>query len=408
MIRESETVELRTTELSSTTKLHSTIVNMVSTRLTSSSVKSVVSNNTSSTTKHIASTRSPSSPLRRMSLEKLPNILVLVYTSNGGQVRWVGENRDECILDQIYKKQCPLEKFEVTYDKTRFIESDLVIFHSNNMPSVQQLDELSKKRPISQRWAYHTMESPKVTPDPGPLKGLFNATWTYRSDSEFSAAYATYYPLNNVERLKVTTRDYSQEKSKLVAWMVSNCGAQLRNKFVQQLKQYINVDVYGSCSSQFGKHQSCSKSNEKHCLKEYKFYLAFENALCKDYITEKYWERLGEENVVPVVMGGADRTDYKRLAIPGSFINVMDFKTVKELADYLHYLDRNNTAYNEYFKWRRIYKISPYHYPLCNFCKSYVLKPELSETKVYNLKDFWVEKAMCNKNEYLVRDMWTT
>ena len=29
-------------------------------------------------------------------------------------------------------------------------------------------------------------------------------------------------------------------------------------------------------------------------LNEYKFYLAFENALCEDYITEKYWARLGE------------------------------------------------------------------------------------------------------------------
>ena len=43
-------------------------------------------------------------------------------------------------------------------------------------------------------------------------------------------------------------------------------------------------------------------------------------------------------------MGGAD---YKKIAIPGSFINVLDFPSVKALADYLLYLDKNNTAYNE-------------------------------------------------------------
>ena len=36
-------------------------------------------------------------------------------------------------------------------------------------------------------------------------------------------------------------------------------------------------------------------------------------------------------------MGGAD---YTKLAIPGSYINVMDFKTVKQLAEYLQYLDK--------------------------------------------------------------------
>ena len=41
----------------------------------------------------------------------------------------------------------------------------------------------------------------------------------------------------------------------------------------------------------------------------------------------------GEEtNIVPVVMGGADPSDYKRLAIPGSYINVMDCKTTGRIS----------------------------------------------------------------------------
>ena len=54
-------------------------------------------------------------------------------------------------------------------------------------------------------------------------------------------------------------------------------------------------------------------------------------------------------------MGGAN---YTKLAVPGSYINVMDFKTVKQLAEYLQYLDKNNTAYNEYFRWRLKYNVS--------------------------------------------------
>lgn len=240
---------------------------------------------------------SPKKPKVEIKLDRLPSrILVLVYTLNGNEVKWVGENREECNLDATGGTfvQCPLERFEVTYDKQRFSESNLVVFHSNNMPSNSQLVSLSKSRPTSQRWVYHTMESPRVTPDPGSLGELFNATWTYRSDSEFSAAYATYAALSPAQKAETITVDFAEGKTKLVAWMVSNCGSQLRIDFVKQMQKFIDVDAYGRCSHLLGKKLSCSKSQEKRCLKPYKFYLSFENALCKDYITEKYWEHLGK------------------------------------------------------------------------------------------------------------------
>jgi len=36
---------------------------------------------------------------------------------------------------------------------------------------------------------------------------------------------------------------------------------------------------------------------------QYKFYLAFENSLCTDYITEKFYQTLNRD-IIPVVMGG--------------------------------------------------------------------------------------------------------
>ena len=108
----------------------------------------------------------------------------------------------------------------------------------------------------------------------------------------------------------------------------------------------------------------------------------------------------GDENVVPVVMGGAN---YTKLAIPGSYINVMDFKTVKDLADYLHYLDKNSTAYNEYFKWRQKYrKISLREF--CTFCE--VLSSE-TPTGHRDLTDFWVSQGKCDAKDQIVLNMWT-
>ena len=54
------------------------------------------------------------------------------------------------------------------------------------------------------------------------------------------------------------------------------------------------------------------------------FYLAFENSLCRDYITEKFWKVLSY-NVVPVVLNGVNMT---RVAPPHSYIDIKDFDSV--------------------------------------------------------------------------------
>jgi glycoprotein 3-alpha-L-fucosyltransferase len=57
-------------------------------------------------------------------------------------------------------------------------------------------------------------------------------------------------------------------------------------QYAKELQQYIPVDIYGQCGT-----RNCSHSTENECFEmlneDYKFYLAFENANCKDYITEK-------------------------------------------------------------------------------------------------------------------------
>ncbi len=56
--------------------------------------------------------------------------------------------------------------------------------------------------------------------------------------------------------------------------------------------------------------------------------------------------------------------------IPKSgYINVLDYKSPKELADYLIYLSNNKTAYNEYFKWKKYLTILTNSYKNQNLCK---------------------------------------
>ena len=75
-----------------------------------------------------------------------------------------------------------------------------------------------------------------------------------------------------------------------MAWFVSNCReTNNRKQYAQELQKYIPVDIYGKCGT-----KTCPRSTETECFemlnRDYKFYLAFENANCKDYITEKFFK----------------------------------------------------------------------------------------------------------------------
>ena len=67
--------------------------------------------------------------------------------------------------------------------------------------------------------------------------------------------------------------------------------------------------------------------------RDYKFYLSFENSICRDYVTEKFYNPL-RYSMVPVIFGGAD---YQALSIPkNSYIDVRDFPSGKSKMNKLH------------------------------------------------------------------------
>ena len=109
----------------------------------------------------------------------------------------------------------------------------------------------------------------------------------------------------------------------------------------QLMEAGIKIDKFGRC----GKPDPCKK--ETNCIKrmflEYKFYIAFENSYCEDYITEKTWKSL-QGGMLPVVMG-PNIKNYERLLPPNSFLHVNNFTDVNALAEYIKYLDDNNDAY---------------------------------------------------------------
>ena len=177
-----------------------------------------------------------------------------------------------------------------------------------------------------------------------------------------------------------------------MAWFASNCPTRnRREEYVRQLSQFIPVDIYGSCGN-----LTCGRDNKSLCLEmlraDYKFYLAFENSLCPDYVTEKLFQTLMYDTV-PVVLGGVD---YDRFAPPHSFIDVRQFESAKQLADYLLLLDRSDHLYARYFDWKRHYEIQfPYMNGWCDLCRMAHQSSVLPRKSYPDIKNWWLEKDQC-------------
>ena len=85
-------------------------------------------------------------------------------------------------------------------------------------------------------------------------------------------------------------------------------------------------------------------------MRQYKFYLAFENSFCQDYVSEKSlfpYKNFRKHFHVPVMRGGFHYDKYLPSDI---FVNAGHFQSAQELGQYLALLGNNVTRYAEMLK----------------------------------------------------------
>lgn len=143
----------------------------------------------------------------------------------------------------------------------------------------------------------------------------------------------------------------------------------------------------------------CPRSAAKECFEllneNYKYYLAFENSNCIDYVTEKFFVNGLMNNVVPIVMG-AKKEDYIRSSPHQSFIHVDDFKSPKDLAIFLHELNRDPVKYNSYLKWKTGSGQFINTYFWCRLCALLHSPRAMSESHTYSdIHSWWNHPGTC-------------
>ncbi|XP_067281704.1 4-galactosyl-N-acetylglucosaminide 3-alpha-L-fucosyltransferase 9-like [Pseudorasbora parva] len=228
----------------------------------------------------------------------------------------------------------------LTDDKNLFNQAHGVMFHHREISG--DLSNMPKlPRPVFQKWIWWNMESPTNSVRIPLLKDLFNLTSSYRQDSDVPVPYG--WILEATEEEKKYT---IPKKDTLVCWIVSNYSPDFkRSQYFTELAKHINVEAYG-------RHFNNQMNDDEYVqlMLRCKFYLSFENAIHRDYMTEKVFTPLAL-GTVPVVLG-PPRANYEQFIPSKAFIHVDDFPSPKELADHLKRLDKNEDEYKQYFRWR--------------------------------------------------------
>jgi hypothetical protein len=164
-----------------------------------------------------------------------------------------------------------------------------------------------------------------------------------------------------------------------VLFFARNCDFVMhkRQGFVRQLREAIEVDAVGKClnsreQTSIRHCQSFDHKNKRLCIiSQYHFYLAIENSISLDYVTEKVYEPL-LVGTVPVYLGAPNVANF--LPAAHSAVIATDFSSVRELALYLRCLQQNRSLYEYYVNWRERPRLAPFdelqrqYAPLCQVC----------------------------------------
>uniref|UniRef100_A0A914Q5Q6 Fucosyltransferase n=1 Tax=Panagrolaimus davidi TaxID=227884 RepID=A0A914Q5Q6_9BILA len=294
-------------------------------------------------------------------------------------------------------KKC---KFECRYSENPqlYPQSDVAIFHARSFRKMDPiLSSNSKPERLNVFYALEAAANEKIS-GRGIPKDFFNVTMTFRRDSTIWRPYDKFEKLRpkEMEDERYAWSDEQinktiEKKSDLALQFVSNCVTHSRReKYLAALQKYTNITIFGKCNKNvFPYDSSMKKEFEKHY-----FYLAFENAVCDDYVTEKFW-RL-KTLIVPVVL---KRSILKGIIDDEYFIAADDFDSPEALIEKLESLSQNPEEYKKYFGWtKKFRKTETPRSKLDNFCKLCEMATKKEKHMVPDIYEWWEQKSNCKSN----------
>jgi alpha(1,3/1,4) fucosyltransferase len=203
---------------------------------------------------------------------------------------------------------------------------------------------------------------------------VFHTVETYKPDFSISDYAFTFHEMDDPHNLRLPNyaarvdaanlikgegepETVAAEKKRFCCFFTSyaNAKTRVRINFFQQLSRYKKVDSAGKWNNNIGCSVPNDPTSKTAFLRQYKFYLAFENESLPGYTSEKIAEAMAAR-CLPIYWGNPKvDLDFN----PKSFLNYHHFPSEEALIDRIIEIDRDDNLYLQYLREPYFYGNKP-------------------------------------------------
>lgn len=156
---------------------------------------------------------------------------------------------------------------------------------------------------------------------------------------------------------------FEQFELTTVLMSTSMCDKSTYNKqnWIDDLELFgVFIDSFGPCGINSHKEESFNSCNafeyveKRICIQSYyKFTIVFENVIDDSYVSSRLYQAL-ISGAIPIYIGANNVDEFLPTynSQMKSIIKATDFKSVRELSDYIRKVSVNETLWNSYNEWR--------------------------------------------------------
>lgn len=175
------------------------------------------------------------------------------------------------------------------------------------------------------------------------VKELFDVWMTYHTDADIVLPY---YDADYSTRLLVPPAPKSKDVCMFISSMVNRSK---RQEYLLELMEYLPIDSYGRWQNNKQLLGDNGYQTKMELMRNYRFTIAFENAIGEDYVTEKFYEPLLSGSV-PVYLGAPNINMFSPDS--SSFIDVRNYPNPSDLARIIKEYCDDEQRYAQLFSWK--------------------------------------------------------
>lgn len=253
------------------------------------------------------------------------------------------------------------ENFMMTTDRRFMRDAVAVVFH---LPSLYPIimNKIGRRLPVlyplffksrrlmknkRQLWVAWFMECEVHYPHMSCRSFMesFDLTMSYHLDADIVAPYF-HDGLRKLLRRPVPEKNNQNNTCAFISSPLNKSG---RLEYLKIMMQFLDIHSYGRVLQNKALGNDRGRESKMDVIAGYKFAIAFENAIAKDYVTEKFYDPLIAGSV-PIYLGAPNIEDFA----PGEkcFINVADWNDPEALAKHILKISKDEDLYQSYFRWR--------------------------------------------------------